>query len=318
MTEKRVYDKLPHSIHALLEKMREKGLIIADEEEPEIKMRLRSIGYYRLSKYFGPFMADGLFKEGTHMNDIMRLYIYDHKLRCLLMEVLAKLEIEIKATLTRIMADAYDAYWYRSENLFDVRINEKKYRHGTEIIESQYGNLVSAIHSQITELSEMDELKKFYAEYHTDSPVPCWIVMETVSFGKISRLYALLIAPERNDIAHHFGAINSEYFASWLHGLVVLRNACAHHGRVWNKKIRNLKIPTRPKRRFILSKDEERQRKLYGILSCLLWMLKNTDKDTYIRCKQKFINLSDTYLIDYEAMGFPENWREDPIWAETL
>lgn len=81
-------------------------------------------------------------------------------------------------------------------------------------------------------------MKKFRKEYDADSPIPSWMIMESISFGKLSRLFALLkSSEEKRKIASFFNVIIYEYLESWLHAFVVLRNACAHRSRLWNKKV---------------------------------------------------------------------------------
>lgn len=64
---------------------------------------------------------------------------------------------------------------------------------------------------------------------------------ECVSFGTWSKLYKHLQKAEpkhpnpKKEIAKVFG-LSVSLLESWLHGLSLLRNTCAHHGRVWNRR----------------------------------------------------------------------------------
>jgi abortive infection bacteriophage resistance protein len=39
------------------------------------------------------------------------------------------------------------------------------------------------------------------------------------------------------DVIAEFGAVNHTYFTSWLQSIAQIRNYCAHHSRLWNKKL---------------------------------------------------------------------------------
>ena len=95
---------------------------------------------------------------------------------------------------------------------------------------------------------------------------------------------------------------------------MILRNACAHHGRVWNRKIKDVKIPTRPTKKFITNTNVVNLRMLYGVLSCLMQIFEKTDKEEQILFKTNFFQLVEEYDIDFGAMGFPEGWDNDDIW----
>ena len=66
-----------------------RGLVIKDKEE--FYHYLDHIGYYRLTGYMYPFQAkDGShkFKPGTDFNSIVNHYIFDRKLRLLLLDAI--------------------------------------------------------------------------------------------------------------------------------------------------------------------------------------------------------------------------------------
>ena len=80
--------------------------------------------------------------------------------------------------------------------------------------------------------------------YHSKKPdaIPLWVATEALSFGIISRMYGLLQDDGvRDAIAAIFGydsGLNSAQFATNLRAIVVFRNVCAHHSRIWNRQIR--------------------------------------------------------------------------------
>lgn len=80
----------------------------------------------------------------------------------------------------------------------------------------------------------------------TETQNPFWILAENLSFGKWSKLFGAL------KHFSHIKAIASRLKApprdlvSWVRSLVILRNRCAHHGRLWGYqfKIKPSRTPT--------------------------------------------------------------------------
>lgn len=66
--------------------------------------------------------------------------------------------------------------------------------------------------------------------------MPVWAVVETLSFGTVSKMYRLLAdATVRTAVSKSFSLPNPQFTASLMKSMVVLRNHCAHHGRLWNR-----------------------------------------------------------------------------------
>lgn len=91
-----------------------------------------------------------------------------------------------------------------------------------------------------------------------------------------------------------------------------LENACCHFARVWNKE--NAVVPVLPKRiaRPWISPEIPRMRIFYNI--CILkWFVDIINPDNVFREQLKSL-LNDYQMVDIHAMGFPSNWREEPLW----
>lgn len=52
----------------------------------------------------------------------------------------------------------------------------------------------------------------------------------------LSRLYANLKTEDISKIANSFIGVNHKVVESWLRSLSILRNICAHYGRLYNRK----------------------------------------------------------------------------------
>ena len=107
--------------------------------------------------------------------------------------------------------------------------------------------------------------------------------------------------------------IDDKLLASFLHHLSYVRNICAHHGRLWNRKfvIKTAK-PKHP--RFLSdSFNTNKHEYLFNTLVMLEYMMNIINpehhwKERLIRLlhKHKAVNLND--------MGFPDNWKNTGVW----
>lgn len=328
MAKQKVFGKPARTADHLLNQLKERGLLVIEEDELKSKQLIRSIGYFRLSGYFGPLQsAKDVFKEGTTINDIMRLYSFDTKLKILIFQLLEKFEIELRTSITDILSLSIDSDWYVRPELFkndtkEIEVlecvideNSTPQKSYLRIDKSLYDILSEEITASILKQKDSAFIKAFYEKHHDNCPVPSWMMMESISFGKLSRIYWLLkSSEEKQAIANRLGALTPDFLSSWLHCFVILRNACAHHGRVWNRKFKDVKIPSRPKKKFIENTDFNNLRMLYGPLSCLMQVFSKVDTEEQVVFKTSFFKLVEEHDIDYGAMGFPEGWENDPVW----
>ncbi|WP_432823816.1 Abi family protein [Trichloromonas sp.] len=88
------YVKVPLSIEDQAQRLQDRGLTCDNPDR--LKHYLAHIGYYRLSAYWLPFerpaeealTRNHLFLPGTSFDAILSLYIFDRKLRLLVMDAI--------------------------------------------------------------------------------------------------------------------------------------------------------------------------------------------------------------------------------------
>ena len=85
--------------------------------------------------------------------------------------------------------------------------------------------------------SKEDFLQEHFSKYDEPSLPPVWKTMEVVSFGMLSKLYCNFSDVDvKKAVAHSFGLPQYLYLETWTKCIAVLRNLCAHHDRIWNKR----------------------------------------------------------------------------------
>ena len=116
-------------------------------------------------------------------------------------------------------------------------------------------------------------------------------------------------------VAADFG-FPDDQLLSWMKGIFALRNACAHHARIWNRvggatpgvphsKNKNPKWHCEP--RFAPDRIG------HALCVCHHWLGKIS---TTTRWKDRLFALFDEYPeIPLREMGLPADWRNHPLWT---
>ena len=202
---KPLYNKpfLSYSEQILLLKSR--GMIFADETKA--LHLLKRIGYYQLSIYWRPLLADKqnlVFKPNTFFETAFALYKFDRELRRLILSELGKIEIAMRSQMSYSLSTAHGSFWLENETLF---ADTEKYQ--------------KTLAKIADELSRSDEefIISFKSNYSNPLP-PSFITLEIASFGVLSRLYQNMRAGRvKREIAKEFG-LADKALVSWLHAFV--------------------------------------------------------------------------------------------------
>jgi len=295
---KPAYNKPFISHEAQISLLKSRGLKFSDENKA--LHLLKRIGYYRLSVYWRPLVADRqslAFKPNADFDTAFALYKFDRELRQMILSELEKIEVAVRSQMTHSISTAHGAYWIENETLFS---DLNKYR-----------ATIAKIHSEL-ERSDEEFVISFKANYSNPMP-PSFITLEITSFGALSRLYENLKSDAaKREVSQTFGLADM-VFISWLHGLVYIRNVCAHHARLWNKPMHIQPLfPRRIQHTWLTDRTVSNNR-LYYALSMIIYLLNTvTPNHTF---KQKLENLFAKYPnVDRAARGFPATWRTEPLW----
>lgn len=203
--------------------------------------KLSQIGYYRLSGFWysarqqNPHTGqlEENFLPGTKFESICELYIFDKKLRLLLLDIIERLEIHIRNIIAHELG----------------RIDPLAYQYAFFINRSKR-------EKHIQWLADLDKKVKrsqddFISHYvNQGKPIPFWVMINVWDFGSLSKYYSLLDNDYQDKIVKHFN-IDRSSFENWLKQINYLRNCAAHHNMVWNRKFNaEIEIPTHSKARF--------------------------------------------------------------------
>ena len=316
LEEKTPYTKKPLLIRTQVAKLKKRGLIIDDEDVT--CEYLSNISYYRLRAYTYPFQnntdesADHEFKrKDIHFKDIVDLYCFDKRLRSLVFNAVEKIEVAIRAKIIQIYSEAtMQSHWFEDNTLFREK-SGKEY--------DAYATLLEDILREVNRNNE-DFINHYKNKYSEPKNPPAWITLEVISFGALSRLYQLLRKDKNKlSVANQLGLNSIVVLENWLHALSNLRNCCAHHSRIWNRRfIVKVLLPTNTNHLFIDKNNFHKihTNKLFSYLCCIKYILDIISPNNDFYKNLKVLIDAGGKLLSLKEMGFPENWRDFGVWKE--
>jgi abortive infection bacteriophage resistance protein len=293
------YDKPPKTYEEQLCILEARGLIVNDR-----KFALHCLehyNYYRLSAYrFTLTETDNsdLFVRGTTFESLWELYDFDRQLRFLVMQATKRLEISVRAHWAYVLSHAHGAQAYEYPDVF------RDPRRHTSALSRLDGELGRSREVFVTH---------FRQQYGMSRP-PIWAACEIMSFGLLSRFYEnIRHNKDRKAISQSYG-LSPANLESLLTHAAYIRNLCAHHSRLWNRRFTvTVSLPRKHPLNVVESLNPSEDRRLYNTLVILAHIMNVVAPDSnWIDSLLTLINAQKNPVTQH--MGFPENWRNLPIW----
>lgn len=212
----------PHALPAdRVQHLRSKGLIIS---RPNVAaQKIEAIGYERLRIYFlsRRDQPGRTFRAGTTYKDIIQLYECDARLRELAFQAVGRFELAFRNVISEALSSRFGSHPYYDRTAFkDAKAHNQAL---SQVI-------------QTFDKSKDERAKHYRQTYDPPALPPIWTFKEFLTFGGAARLYASLNGPLRADVARAFGLPRLPIFESWVLCFVDLRNICAHHDRLFNRR----------------------------------------------------------------------------------
>ena len=250
------------------------GMVITSRED--VEKALKSVGFYRLRGY-SFHLYDNATKKyvpGTKFEDILRLY--------------------------QLLLIHGEPLVLQDSSIF----KEKKL----------YWQNMSTVASEIARSN--DVFIKHNFDNH-EGEVPVWAAVEVLSFGTLSKIiknlktgtgssYSILAAnyqykSKKGNLVNP----SQKMLASWIQGVSVLRNMCAHNSRIYNRTIH-----TTPE---ILDADKVTPLPVHnGLYQILLAMkyLRSSDEEwtVFVDAFDKLIQ-KNIGVVSLTAMNLPADWK---------
>jgi abortive infection bacteriophage resistance protein len=300
------YTKPALSYEQQAQRLLDRGLIASGKDE--LVSCLKKVNYYRLSAYWYPFkVIDPVsgaesFAPNTNFETIWRRYSFDRELRLLVMDASEQVEVVILRTrMVEQFAVRHGPFGYT-----DIRNFSPKF------LQSDHTRLLNELDDAVNRSNE-EFVSRFRRKYTSEPRLPLWMAVEVMTFGQLFTFFRNLDRTEQQVLAKQFG-LYPPVLVSWLHTLNFIRNACAHHARLWNRE-----LPVRPYIPDARHRPEWHKpyqfdnRRTFTVLTLLQDLLRHIDAQNGWRDRLEAL-LQKYPDIPINWMGFPKNWKDSPIW----
>ncbi len=309
-----LYNKQATTINRQIEMLAERGM---GGDHALMRRWLETVGYYRLSAYWLPYelppengeARSKRFTAGIDFASIVDIYVFDRKLRLLIMEAMERVEIALRARWTNRLALAYGSHAY-----LDAQAFEPSYDHPMRV--SQVAGRVRSSREVFVE--------HYGKKYDEPFLPPIWAVTELMTFGELSRWFADTRSHDlQSTVAKDLGMPSRKVLIGTLQLLSYVRNICAHHGRLWNRQtVKRLPLIKRLRADLVVktttvrgSTQSQPANYVYNAIVVLVHLLRHQSHDTTFPARM--LALVETRTNRQRAsMGFPSDWKERPCWKQ--
>lgn len=293
------YDKGHLSFEAQADLLIQRGLIA---DKALLISILENVNYYRLSGYLYPYrQPDDTFRPGTTLARAWRHYTFDRRFRLIVMDAVERVEVSVRTRLIYELSSLNGAFGY-AEPAALPQLSPAEHTRWIEEIQKEFARSRETF---------VVHFKDKYGDVHQF--LPLWVAGEIMPFGCTMKMYKGVADGVKRNIARHYN-VPDEVLTSWLHTINVIRNICAHHGRLWNREL-GVKpfIPRKSKYPQWHAPVAIPQNRIFGVLTILRYLLRITAPQS--RWESRLIALLEEYPeISRWSMGFPDNWKESPLW----
>jgi abortive infection bacteriophage resistance protein len=236
----------------------------------------------------------------------MQIYEADRRMRHIMLSITEIVEVRMKSLIAYYHAKKFSPLGY-------LDINNFCFTRKGKIVFSKVNNYLNITRKADTQKNVMMESELFLKHHkeNRNNTYPFWVYIEVLTMSDVSKLYALLDDDIRKNIAEQLGFNKStryEIIENLLHCITILRNICAHGGRLYNRLFtRKPKLSQKEKSTLRVEDDGKIIfDKLFSYILVLKSITKQKDFEIVI---EHIKQIKKQYpLVDFKHYGFPDNW----------
>lgn len=134
----------------------------------------------------------------------------------------------------------------------------------------------------------------------------------------ISHSFGLHLDPDQLNSRQKKSYYNQDPLARWCEQFTVLRNTCAHHGRLWNRYFTPASTNAFRTIQELSCLPKGQSERLFGALTIIAFMLRSVSPgSTWVNKVRMLIEEEYTPLAlrQIDEMGFPDDWMNLPVWT---
>ena len=187
----------------------QKGMIVNDHKFAVSK--LEDISYFALidgykNLFYNPMTRK--YKEGTTFEDLVALYEFDEKLRTLIFRYLCHFEQKMRSLISYHFCDTYSEKqedYLNAVHYNNSGANKKKIAALIAILDREA--------KKSTDHAYVVYQRKTYGN------VPMWVIMKTLTFGQMSKMYSFLTTSMKTKISRHFDYVSEKELIQYMKAL---------------------------------------------------------------------------------------------------
>ena len=237
------------SVKEQLSILKSRGLLV--DNEPAALNYLARIGYYRLSGYWYPMreidsvasqheqrpVRTDRFIADSHFKDVVKLYVFDKKLRLLALDALERIELALRMDVAYLLGEK-DPNAHLNPECLHGNFSKRAIKKGKNQGKTEHQLWLDKYDTQLSRARREPFVQHHAAKYSNQLPI--WVAIEVWDFGLLSRMFDGMQYADKNQIAQKYGLTDGNTLAQWLRSLNFIRNVSAHHSRLWNINVLEL------------------------------------------------------------------------------
>ena len=300
--------------------LKERGLNIDDVDQAKEILSIHNYynvinGYKDLFCYLDDNHQER-FIEGTTFNEIYALYEFDRELRSIILKYTLQIENTLRTLVAHIFSKYHGVENYLKYSNFDFIDYNSASRRKINDRAKHINELVSNMQMDLAKYTIKKDYINHYVVKH--GYVPLWVLVNAISFSRLSTFYNLMKQKERIEISKHWN-IQEKDLTSYIEVLAYFRNLCAHDDRLYNSKCKKqitdtvyhnlLSIPCNKQNQFIKGKND-----IFAVIIVSKILLPPQEFNTmFNKISGRLTSLSKKLFVIpikkiEEQMGLSENW----------
>ncbi len=309
-----------------------RGLEVSDVDAAEGV--LRRLGYYRFAAYAYPFRQplgsdiqrgssvqyrSDNFVAGTRFEWVAELAAFDRRMRLVLLDGLECFELALRVQVAYVLGRRSPFAHLEPEHLEQAALDTTSRTPGVTVYEEWSTKFMG-----LTRAAASEDFVTHYSEKY-DGELPLWVAIELMDFGALSRLLGFAAQTDRGEIGRAFGLGNPNLIVSASKVFNYLRNASAHHSRLWNRaltyQVRSVPPQLAPDLAHLGQIVPTQQKKIYRPLAVLAYAsqhIPGVDRSIALKIRDLIDSFPKNGGLSPELhMGFLPGWRDLPLWTES-
>lgn len=290
------------TVEQQLGRLQERGMLVPNEFEG--LAILSRYGYYALAGYTYPYRLrnpDGSrsdrFREGVSLEMVEALLKFDDKLRIATFAAIQKIEPYLRALMGQALGEI-DPEIHRKPQLLQI---------------DEQGDFTRWTKKLAKTIASSREDYILHHVRNRDSEIPIWVIVNTLDWGSLLTLYSFSPHSVREKVASEFG-LSVAQMRSWLKALNVVRNTCAHHGRLFNRYYSiQAKLPRNSTNSYLAGTREHPQ-STFAMLTLIQYLLEHTRGGNLKLLPAVLRSFPTESELPISLIGAPSTWTQLPLW----